>query len=465
MFESARLKCSAVLKVLSLSLFLSFAAWPQAPTGEIVGTVADPTGAVVAGATVVVANAATGVTRSLTTNASGVYDAPALTPGAYSVRVTLTGFTSSLRSGIEVGVGQVNRQDFALAVGDMNQSVEVQALASTLDTETTTIGTVIENRSIEDLPLNGRNYLQLADLVPSGTIYGPQNYIAQARGGGDRSQFQLNLAGQRFQSVHYTLDGLENTDFNYGTYLVQPSIDALQEFNVETGTYSAEFGHNMSQMNVVTKSGTNQYHGSLFEFLRNTDMDAKNFFQPANSPIEVLKRNQFGFVLSGPIRIPHVFNGHDKLFFLLNYEGQRQNQQNLAYGSVPLTSYFSGNFSGYSTVIYDPSQRVLNAAGTAVTSQAPFPGNIIPASRIAPQSALAASLFPAPNATPTSVLNNVYANNYVDNSELITDNHDAELVRVDWQANAALNFQFRYSHGNEPSYTPGAARCSPVWVL
>ena len=373
MSESARIKCLVTLKVLSLFLLLSFAAWPQTPTGEIVGTVVDQTGAVVAGATVVVTNTATGVARSLTTNASGVYDAPALTPGTYSVRVALTGFTSSLRSNVEAGVGQVNRQDFSLSVGDVNQSVEVQALASTLDTETTTIGTVIENRSIEDLPLNGRNYLQLADLVPSGTIYGPSNYIAQARGGGDRSQFQLNLAGQRFQSVHYTLDGLENTDFNYGTYLVQPSIDALQEFN-----------HNMTQMNVVTKSGTNQYHGSVFEFLRNTDMDAKNFFQPANTPIEVLKRNQYGFVLSGPIRIPHVFNGHDKLFFLLNYEGQRQNQQNLAYGNVPLTSYFNGNFSGYSTVIYDPSQRVLNAAGTAVTSQAPFPGNIIPASRIAP---------------------------------------------------------------------------------
>ena len=455
--EMTRSRCRVVLRVLSLSLIFSLAAWSQAPTGEIVGTVLDQTGAVVAGGTVVVTNAATGVSRSLTTNASGVYSAPALTPGTYSVRVTLTGFTSSLRSNVEVGVGQVNRQDFSLSVGDVNQSVEVQALATTLDTETTTIGTVIENKSIEDLPLNGRNYLQLADLVPSGTIYGPQNYIAQARGGGDRSQFQLNLAGQRFQSVHYTLDGLENTDFNYGSYLVQPSIDALQEFNVETGTYSAEFGHNMAQMNVVTKSGTNEYHGALFEFVRNTAMDARNFFQPVNTPVSILKRNQFGFVLSGPIRIPKVFNGHDKLFFLFNYEGQRQNQQNLAYGSVPLPAYFTGNFSPYSTVIYDPAQRVLNAAGTAVTAQAPFPGNIIPASRIAPQSVIAASLFPAPNATPTNTLNYVYSNNYVNNTELIKIDHDAELARVDWQANAKLNFQFRYSHGNEPSYTPGGS--------
>jgi hypothetical protein len=446
-----------MLRVLSLSAFLSLAAWSQEPTGEIVGTIADPTGAVVSGGAVAITNTSTGVARRLLSNSSGVYAAPALTPGTYSVRVTMTGFTTSVRSNIEVGVGQVIREDFSLQLGDVNQSVEVSAVATALDTETTTVGTMIENRSIEDLPLNGRNYLQLAELVPSGTMYGPTNSIALARGGGDRAQFQLNLAGQRLEYVHYTLDGIENTDFNYGTYLVQPSIDAIQEFNVETGTYSAEFGHNSTQMNVVSKSGTNQYHGSVFEFVRNTDLDARNFFQPANSPVEILKRNQFGFVLGGPVRIPHLLSGHDKLFFLVNYEGQRQNQQNLAFGSVPLPAYFTGNFAGDSTVIYDPSQRVLNAAGTALASQAPFPGNIIPTNRIAPQSLLLEPLFPAPNAAPTNVLNYVYANNYVDNTELITDKHDAELARVDWQASQKVNFQFRYSHGNEPSYTPGGS--------
>jgi hypothetical protein len=163
----------------------------------------------------------------------------------------------------------------------------------------------------------------------------------------------------------------------------------------------------VTQVNVVTKSGTNQYTGSMFEFIRNTAMDARNFFQQPNTPVSVLRRNQFGVVIGGPIVIPHVINGHDKLFFLFNYEGQRQNQQTLTYGSVPLPTYFIGNFSGVSTVIYDPAQRVLNAAGTAVVSQAPFPGNIIPASRITPQSTLAASLWPAPNAAPTQVANHL----------------------------------------------------------
>ncbi len=457
MSKRTSVRCSGLLRIVSLLALFSLLAWSQEPTGEILGTVADATGAVVGGAAVTVTNTSTGVARNLTTNSAGTYIAPALTPGIYSVRVAMKGFTASVRNNIEVAVGQEIREDFSLQVGDISQSVEVNAVATALDTETTTIGTVIGNKSIEDLPLNGRNFLQLGELVPSGTTYGPANSIAQARGGGDRSNFQLNLSGQRFEYTHYMLDGIENTDPNFMTYLVLPSVDAIQEFNVETGTYSAEFGHNTTQMNVVTKSGTNDYHGALFEFLRNTDMDAKNYFQQPNTPIEILKRNQFGFVLSGPVRIPGLFNGHDKLFFMFNYEGQRQNQQNLAYGSTPLPQYFTGDFSAYSTVIYDPAQRVLNSAGTAVVSQAPFPGNIIPQSRIAPQSLLLQQLFPAPNATPTSIVNYVQANNYVNNTEEITDQHDGEIARVDWQATQKAAFQFSYSHGDEPSYTPGGS--------
>jgi hypothetical protein len=411
----------------------------------------------VSGATVIVTNTATGVERTLSSNSAGVYTAPALTPGTYSVRVTMRGFTSTVRSNVDVAVGRSIRLDFALQLGDVNQSVEVSAASVLLDTESTTIGTVVGEKSIESLPLNGRNFLQLGSLVPSGTTYGPSNYIAQARGGGDRAQFQLNLAGQRFQFVHYALDGIENTDPNFGTYLVLPSVDAIQEFNVETGTYSAEFGHNTTQMNVVSKTGTREYHGAMFEFLRNTALDAKNYFQQPNTPVQVLKRNQFGFVLGGPVQIPGLIKQHDKLFFLFNYEGQRQNQGNLAYGTTPLPQYFTGDFSSYSTIIYDPAQRVLNSAGTGVVSQSPFPGNIIPQSRIAPQSKLAAALFPAPNAIPSGALNYVYANNYVNSSELISSNHDGELARVDWQATPKASFQFRYSHGDEPSYTPGGS--------
>src|SRR5207244_6789910 len=142
-----------------------------------------------------------------------------------------------------------------------------------------------------------------------------------------------------------------------------PSVDALQEFKVETGTYSAEFGRNVTQINVVTKSGTNQIHGSLFEFVRNTAMDARNFFQLPNAPIQPLKRNQFGFTFGGPVRIPKKFDGRDKLFFFANYEGQRQRVGSLNFANVPPTEYFTGNFAGLAQTIYDPATHFLSPVG------------------------------------------------------------------------------------------------------
>jgi hypothetical protein len=185
----------------------------------------------------------------------------------------------------------------------------VAAAAPALDTETSTIGTVVENRRIQELPLNGRNYLQLASLVPGATTYGPGNFIAQAHGGGDRSNFALNVSGQRLEFNHYSVDGIENTDPNYCTYLFQPSVDALQEFKVEIGTYTAEHGHNIAQLNVITRSGTNRYHGSLFEFLRNSSLDAKDFFASSTAPVVPFRRNQFGGTLGAPVTIPEIVNG------------------------------------------------------------------------------------------------------------------------------------------------------------
>jgi hypothetical protein len=204
------------------------------------GTVTDTSGAQGPNATVTITNAETNVQRTLTTNGSGIYDAPSLAPGVYSIKVATTGFRADVRNNVELQVGQVARFDFELQVGNVSDTVEVQATAATLDTETASVGTVIESKRISDLPLNGRNYLQLASLVPGATTYGPGNFIAQARGGGDRANFQLNVSGQRLEFNHYMLDGIENTDPNYRTYLLQPSVDALQEFKLETSTYSAE---------------------------------------------------------------------------------------------------------------------------------------------------------------------------------------------------------------------------------
>ena len=285
--------------------------------GEITGTVTDQTGASVVGASITVTNIDTSAARSITSNESGVYDVPALPPGNYSIRVQARGFQNVERKDVVIQVAQVARLDFEMHVGNVSDTIEVTGGAPVLETENATIGTVVENKRIVELPLNGRNPLQLVSLTPGATTNGPASSQGQQRMGGARNAFSLNVAGQRTSNNHYELDGVENTDPNFNTYLFLPSIDALQEFKVESGTYSAEYGRGLSQVNMTTRSGTNEFHGALFEFLRNSDLDAKNFFDPPG-PIAPFKRNQFGATAGGPVWIPKVIQGKDKLFFFFS---------------------------------------------------------------------------------------------------------------------------------------------------
>ncbi len=205
---------------------------------------------------------------------------------------------------------------------------------------------------------------------------------ASARQGGIRAGQTIAVAGQRTNFNHYTLDGVENTDPNFNTFVVLPSIDALQEFKVQTGVYPAEFGREATQINVLTKSGTNQYHGTLFEFFRNDKLDATGYafsaLRPSKDPF---KWNQYGFTLGGPVRMPKVFNGKDKLFFMANYESYRKRGNTTALYSLASAAIQSGDFSAIANRIYDPTTHVLGADGKTITAT-PFPGNIIPQSRI-----------------------------------------------------------------------------------
>src|SRR5882724_676451 len=276
----------------ALPFLFSIFGWAQGPSGEITGAVTDPTGAVVAGATIAVTNPATNTQRVVKTNSDGIYDLPALPPGNYSLKVEMQGFGSQLRNDIELQVAQVARIDIALKVGNVSEVVEVTGGAPVLETDSTSVGTVIENKRILELPLNGRNYLQLAGLTPGVTTNSAASAVGTSRQGGTRAATTVSVGGQRIFFNHYTLDGIENTDPSFNSYLFLPSLDALQEFKVESGTFTAEYGHNMSQINVTTKSGTNQIHGSAFEFLRNSALDAKNFFDSGSKPIPPFKRNQ-----------------------------------------------------------------------------------------------------------------------------------------------------------------------------
>jgi hypothetical protein len=257
------------------------------------------------------------------------------------------------------------RVDFALEVGQTAESIEVSATAAMMATENATVGTVIENRRIVELPLNGRNFLQLVALSPNVTYGFATPGQVSGRQGGDRGNQNISLMGMRGTWNRYTLDGVENTDVNFNLYVMLPSIDALQEFKVQSGIYPAEFGRAASQINVSTKSGGNQFHGSLFEFLRNNKLDAKQYdflgTKPAKSPF---KYNQYGFTLGGPVWIPKVFNGKDKLFFMANWEGFRQRTRGYSTYTVPTKAMREGDFSyqlSQGNQLYDPTTKVRNA--------------------------------------------------------------------------------------------------------
>src|SRR5262245_26687602 len=326
----------AILALLSIGLHA------QVPTSEITGSVTDSSGAIVAGAVVTLTHPATNTKRVVKTNTDGIYDVPAIPPGEYTLRVEMAGFSSQLRSDIQLQVAQVARLDIVLRVGNVTEVVEVTGGAPVLDTENTAVGTVIENRRIVELPLNGRNYLQLAGLTPGVTTNSAPSAVGLSRQGGTRAQTTVSVSGQRIFFNHYTLDGIENTDPSFNSYLFLPSLDALQEFKVESGIFTAEYGHNMTQINVTTKSGTNQFHGSAFEFLRNSALDAKNFFDSPTRPIPPFKRNQFGAVLGGPVLIPKIVNGRNKLFFFFDYEGLRERKALTQPATVPPRNWIEG---------------------------------------------------------------------------------------------------------------------------
>src|SRR5664279_1176972 len=396
-------------RLLFLGLCLTLAAVAQT-SGEITGEVKDPSGAVMPNASITVTNTATNVTRSTVTNNAGVYSFPDLVPGAYAVKVTAPGFDTVVKTGVELQVQQTARVDFDLKVGQAVQTVEVSGMAAMLTTESATVGTVIEEKRITDLPLNGRNFFSLVALSPNVTYGFTAAAQASGREGGSRAGVTMSIAGARATWSNYTLDGITNTDVDFNSYIVLPSVDALQEFKVQSGIYPAEFGREVGQVNVSTKPGTNQYHGTAFDYLRNDRLDAKNYdflnTHPAKSPF---RQNQYGFTLGGPVRIPKLFNGKNRLFFMSNFEGFKSRTTRVATATTLTQAMRNGDFSVVTTALQDPSSRVGSAPN--VTSS-PFPGNQIPSAKFDKNSLLLMSRFdPLPNLTPASP-NALPLNNY-----------------------------------------------------
>ncbi len=425
---------------LVLLCFLSFVAIAQT-TGEMTGVVTDSSGAAIQGAVVSVTNKGTNATRQTSTNDEGVYTIPSLQPGIYSVKIEHQGFKSSVRDNITLEVQQTARLDFALEIGAVGETVNVAGGTPLLAQESTTVGTVIENKRIVDLPLNGRNFLQLVATAPN-VSFGFQNAgQAGSRQGGTRAAQNISVAGQRSYFNRFTIDGVENTDVNFNTPIIIPSIDALQEFKVQTGIFPAEFGRASTQINVSTKSGSKEYHGAAFEFLRNDVFDARQYDftgrRAPDAPKEPFKWNQYGFVLGGPVWIPKLYNNKERIFFMTNFEGFRDRRTTRGRYQLPAAAWYNGDFSQLSNTIYDPLTRQ------------PFAGNRIPENRISPTSKKLLEFYPSPNLTP----NALGINHEQPNKRFI--DKDQFIGRGDFIESSASSWSGRYSWGDELQLDPG----------
>jgi outer membrane receptor protein involved in Fe transport len=342
-------------------------AYAQVAGATLTGTVKDPSGAVVPSAQVAITDVATGVTRTVTSGGAGLYTAPNLLPGSYEVRVTATGFTTTVQKGITLTVGAQQELDFTMQVGQMNQTVEITTEAPTVELTSSELSATVNSTTVRELPLNGRSWTDLTNLQP-GVI------TAESHASGDPNRgfgAQVSISGARPQQNNYRVDGISINDYaNGGPGSVlggNLGVDAIQEFSVLTTNYSAEYGKTSGGVvNAITRSGTNQFHGSVYEFLRNSALDARNFFDPAQIP--PFRRNQFGVSAGAPIR-------KDSTFIFGDYEGIRQSLGTSVVDQVLSPAARSGNLTT-STVIVDPAVAAYLALEPLPTPGTPITGDI-----------------------------------------------------------------------------------------
>jgi outer membrane receptor protein involved in Fe transport len=411
-----------------ISMLAPLPALAQA-TGQINGLVSDSSGGVLPGVTVEATNTGTGATRTAVTGADGLYTIPLLVPGNYTVKASLQGFRTSQRDGVRVTVSETARVAFQLEVGQLSETITVNAEATLVETSNATHGIVIDERKVVDLPLNGRNFTQLGTLIP-GVVAPPGGLGGQAGdatpGGFGNATGGFNVNGMRNQSNNFLMDGATNNDtFNTG-FVLRPPPDAIEEFKILTHAFSAEYGRNAgSVVNVVTKSGSNTLSGSLWEFNRDNALQARNYFAPQTQPKPELKQNQFGGAIGGPVL-------RNKLFGFGYYEGYRNNSgvtQNIL---VLSEAQRRGDFSG-GAAIRDP-----------LTGQ-PFPGNVIPANRISPiATQLLNDFVPLPNSP---------GNRYIV-SPTVKDTRDQFGIRFDYHLDARQTILGRYMRSETDRITP-----------
>ena len=435
-----------------LVLMLVSAAFPQVESARVVGTIRDSTQAVLPGATVSVTNTETNVTRTATTNADGDFVITELKPGTYAVTVQCLGFKKAEQPPFKLDVNQVVRINTALVIGSAEEKVEVTAAEPLIESQTSSIGQVIEEKQVHDLPLNGRNFIQLAYLSP-GVNAGPVGAASTVpqQGGvpeNERENGAIQVNGLTATNNNFLLNGFDNNEQQIGFEIVQPSVDAIQEFKVQANNAGADIGRGGAVVNVVLKSGTNQLHGSLFEFLRNSAFDAKNYFDDPAASIPPYKQNQFGGTIGGPIF-------KNKTFFFADYQGTRIRQSQTAILPVPSLAHRAGDFSDL--LQRDAQGNIIGGQLYLPSTTDPNQGTPIPNNNLAPYMNSTAvnivNVFPLPN-LPDPV------NNFRSNP-LYANNQDAFDIRIDHQLSKEDSLFGFFSWGNvnahHPDPMPGVA--------
>jgi hypothetical protein len=413
----------------------------QSIEGAIVGVVRDDSGAVVPEVTVTVTNPARGLTRTITTDAMGNYTFPGLPPGSYDLTAERQGFRRAVAPNVLVEVNQTVRVDLTLQVGAVVEEVTVEAAAGMVESQTSALGQVVHSEAVTEIPLNARNYVQLS-LLSSGVAALPEGGLSSINNAlTNRTNTSVIISGNREASASWLIDGIESKG-GFAIAQLQPSIDAIQEFKIQKSNYAPEFGYGVGVVNIALKSGTNDFHGSLFYFHRNDALDARNFFDGEVPP--PFKMHQWGFSVGGPIV-------RDKTFFFGSYESLRSHRLQTIRSFFPDPTQLGGDFSALSTPIFDPSTgSLLLCAYVGILCPTPFPGNVIPPGRLNPVAVNVAAYWPTPNVVGDPAIN------HITTGEEIND-FDQFHVRVDHRFSDNAQIFGRYSYSTSDNVNPGAA--------
>jgi hypothetical protein len=441
--------------VLLIGLACSLAALAQPQTAQLSGRVTDASGAAIPGASILVTDPEKGFKTVVVSDERGDYTIPQLLPDDhYTVAVSKSGFKGIVQPNLSLQIAQTAKLDFSLEVGSATETVNVSSTPPQLDTQTSSMGQVISGQTVEDLPLNGRSSFRLIALTPGVTF--SQNAYGQF---GDvpvntNQDTSFTINGGRGSSNEILIDGVPSSTGFFNEITTLPIVDETQEFKVESNNLSAEYGrYGGGAVNVSTKSGTNNYHGDVFEFLRNSYLDANDWFNKRAGGIRApFRMNQYGGTVGGPISIPHVYSGRDRTYFFFSFQGTQRVKGNTFIGTVPTAAEKTGDFSALCTA-YDANGVCVPGKGTQLYNpfstnattkiRTPFANNIIPAALIDPVAAKIATYYPSPNTGATGAL----TNNFLSNAA-VRVGQNVYGIRIDQGVTAKYRLSARYAYSN-----------------